>query len=499
MSGTMSLPKIGDRIDERYELCRLIGEADSCLLFDAVHRFTGRRVVLKVLRGDDLSEADAEARLIRDAFALGKVQHPYLVDVLDAGLGQGRPYVVTALVEGRSLEGLLVTRARIEPAEVATLGRQVALALDALHVNGLLHGDVSPGNVWLVRSRLGGEHIVLRNLEVAYEQRTATGAHSGRRRSGTLEYRSPESATGRVLDPRSDIFSLGVLLFEALTGSLPAAATLSRADVPPDLRTARPDVPEPLAVAIERCLRLAHDERFASARDLAAALEATGIAHRPMNFLAGVSQQGLRAVTPRLPEPSTARSAANDATATAPAPAPAPTPAPPPVVFAAPPAAPASPLRAPTPAPVSPGSAAVVAAVASVFATPPSAAAAAAAEASMYARRKVPRAAYATPVRLLGNHGVMEGRIEDISTRGVLVVAPKALDTGAAVQLSFALPTTGAMVQTAAVIRWVRVAPASQRAAMGFEFQVPPTALRVSVDEYILQHEGHGEASGGGP
>ena len=138
-------------------------------------------------------------------------------------------------------------------------------------------------------------------------------------------------------------------------------------------------------------------------------------------------------------------------------------------------------------------------AVASVFATPPSAAAAAAAEASMYARRKVPRAAYATPVRLLGNHGVMEGRIEDISTRGVLVVAPKALDTGAAVQLSFALPTTGAMVQTAAVIRWVRVAPASQRAAMGFEFQVPPTALRVSVDEYILQHEGHGEASGGGP
>ena len=117
----------------------------------------------------------------------------------------------------------------------------------------------------------------------------------------------------------------------------------------------------------------------------------------------------------------------------------------------------------------------------------------------MYARRKVPRAAYATPVRLLGNHGVMEGRIEDISTRGVLVVAPKALDTGAAVQLSFALPTTGAMVQTAAVIRWVRVAPASQRAAMGFEFQVPPTALRVSVDEYILQHEGHGEASGGGP
>ena len=83
----------------------------------------------------------------------------------------------------------------------------------------------------------------------------------------------------------------------------------------------------------------------------------------------------------------------------------------------------------------------------------------------------------------------MEGRIEDISTRGVLVISAKALEMGVVVQMSFALPGNGVIVQTNAVLRWVRIAPASQRAALGLEFQVPPLALRNAVEIYVAQRE----------
>ncbi|MDP3215224.1 MAG: PilZ domain-containing protein, partial [Deltaproteobacteria bacterium] len=114
-------------------------------------------------------------------------------------------------------------------------------------------------------------------------------------------------------------------------------------------------------------------------------------------------------------------------------------------------------------------------------------------------RRKVARAAYATPVRIIGHHGVMEGRIEDISTRGVLVISAKALEIGVVVQMSFALPGNGVIVQTNAVLRWVRIAPASQRAALGFEFQVPPLALRNAVEIYVAQRESQSDINDIGP
>ncbi len=434
----MKNPKVGDHIDDRYELRRQLGENETCVLFEAVHRYTNRRVVLKLLRCSDGPE-EPEAVLLRDTFALGRIRHPYLVEVLDAGVSHSVPYVVTALLEGRSLEGLLAARGVLTPDETATVGRQIALALEALHRNGLLHGDVSPGNVWIVRSPLGDEQVVLRNLQMTYEPRKPMQLEGPRRRSGSFAYLSPESQSGRAIDPRSDLYSLGVLMFECLLGRPPQGLASERSDGEvPSLRVLRPELPGALTFAVERCLRTATAERFSCARDLVGSLEATHIARATTRFLSGSSQHGLRAITPLLDPPL--RSSA---------------------------------LRPPTPPLGSPGASPAIAPE----------------QPTGLSRRRIARAAYTTPVRVVGHHGVMEGRVEDISTRGVLVIAAHTLEVGAVVQLTFALPGTGVMVQSSAVLRWVRIAPSSQRAAMGFEFQVPPLALRNAVELYVIEKE----------
>ena len=111
----MNNPKVGDHIDDRYELRRQLGENEACTLFEALHRFTNRRVVMKLLRCSDSPE-DPESLLLRDTFALGRIRHPYLVEVLDAGVSHSVPYVVTALLEGRSLDAL--TGRPLDPREV---------------------------------------------------------------------------------------------------------------------------------------------------------------------------------------------------------------------------------------------------------------------------------------------------------------------------------------------------------------------------------------------
>ncbi|MBK6534128.1 MAG: protein kinase [Deltaproteobacteria bacterium] len=356
----MNNHKVGDHIDDRYELKRQLGESAVCTLFEAVHRYTGRRVVMKLLRGSDGTPDETEAMLLRDAFALGRIRHPYLVELLDAGIFQSVPYVVTALLEGRSLEGLLAARGTLTPDETATVGRQIALALEALHRNGLLHGDVSPANVWIVRSPLGDEQVVLRNLQMTYEPRKAVPLEGPRRRSGSFVYQAPESTqNGRVVDPRSDLFSLGVLLFECLIGRPPKGLASERSDGEfPSLRVLRPELPGALTFAIERCLRSSTSERFSCARDLVGSLEATHIAFTPMRFLSGSSAHGLRAITPLLDAPARRPRCGPHARRRQPA--------------AAPPA---------------------------VLVEQPSG----------VSRRKVARAAYATPVRIIGHHGVMEG------------------------------------------------------------------------------------------
>lgn len=428
----MSAPKVGDHIDNRYELCRQIGESDAGLLFEAAHRYTGRRVVIEFLLRWD-GAADPGGRRASRAFSIGRIRHPYLVEVSDAGVADGVPYVVTALQAGRSLEGLLAARGTLSPGETATVGRQVALALDALHHHGLAHGDVSAANVWVVRSPLGDEQVELRNVQMAYGPLAPTTA-------------DPE----RGPSAPSDLSRLGALLFECLVGSAPPHAA-DAGDRPEraSLFALRPDTPPGLGRVVERALSSASSERFSSARDLVVHLEATRLTGFPTRFLAGTSQQSLRAVT--VPPDATPKPVTQAPSRVS---------------------SPPTPQRRSAPSP-------------------------AIDQASLLARRKVPRAAYSTPARLLGHHGVMEGRIEDISTRGVLVITESPLEVGSVVQLRFATPGNGAIVQCAGVLRWVRIAPSSKRAAMGFEFQATPTELRTAVESYVAQHQGVADVDGG--
>lgn len=434
----MSAPKVGDQIDNRYELCRQLGEGGTSNLFEAAHRYTGRRVVIEFLQGWE-GVPEEEVRSSCGAFAVGRVRHPHLIEVSDAGLAGGTPYVVTSLLAGRSIEGLLASRGTFTPAETASLGLHVALALDALHRNDLRHGDVSPTNVWMVRSPLGEEQAELRNLRMTYESLAPTPP-------GGARWRPPPSirppAAGRpTRGPQSDLYDLGAVLFECLVGSAPPGVADRHGVVEvPSVLGLRPGTPHALGRIVERCLGPA-SEGFGSARSLIVSLEATRLAAGPTRLLAGTSQQALRVVT--LPGDAAPRRATEAPAAISPPP-------------------PTQRTSAPSPA---------------------------ADPAGHMARRRVPRAAYSTPVRLLGHHGVMEGRIEDISSRGILAITATPLEVGSVVQLRFATPGSGAMVQCAGVLRWVRIAPSSKRAAMGFEFQATPNELRSAVEAYVAQQQ----------
>jgi hypothetical protein len=258
-----------------------------------------------------------------------------------------------------------------------------------------------------LRSPLGDERVVLRNLQWTYapfEPFVLIGA----RPLGSPARRSPGLDRGRLVGPEGDLSRLGALLFECLAGRPPSAQP--GAPEPP-LRASCPGLPAALASVVDRCLRRVPAGGFARAADLVEGLEATGLDRAEARLL-GDLRQDLR-------------------------------------------------IAAPSPA-----------------------------GASGLSRRRVPRAPYHTPVVLLGHHGVLDGAIEGISTRGVLVIAARDLVVGAVVRLHFALPDTGAMEWCTAVLRWVRIAPSSKRAAMGFEFQAPPTAVRSAVEAFVARRGG---------
>jgi len=256
-----------------------------------------RDVAVKVLPERLATDEEARARFENEARAVAALSHPNILSIHDFGVEGGVAYSVTELLEGETLRRRL-DRARLSIATAVELALPIAAALGAAHEKGIVHRDVKPENVFVTRDgrvKVLDFGVAKREAEAAGAPASTTADTASGYLVGTVGYMSPEQIRGEPVDPRSDLFSFGCVLYEMVTGSrafrkaTPAdtlAAVLN--EDPPAIDLRESGCPPDLARLIDRCLRKERDSRFQSARDLAYALENAGRSPR------GAARRGRR-------------------------------------------------------------------------------------------------------------------------------------------------------------------------------------------------------------
>jgi eukaryotic-like serine/threonine-protein kinase len=405
----------GDTLDGRYQLLRDLGRGAAGVVFEARHLFTGRFVAIKMLapgpRASDLAEL--RARLQREGRALASIRHPGVVEVLDGGITlDGVSFVVMEMLEGRTLEGLLAARTTLSVHNTAAVALQLCEGLAAVHRAGIVHRDVKPSNVIVLRDEGGHERVKLVDFGIAKMDRpgddklTGVGAVIG-----TPAYMSPEQLLGLEVDHGSDVYAVGVTMFECLSGTMPymggyAQMLLNAAtDAPtPSVRSVSTELAPAVALVVDRAIAKSRGARFQSVEELGVAIEAAVPSARQTTTLLG---------PPPLPK-----------------------------------------------------------------ATPT----------SEVQRRRAKRAPYSTPIQLVlrgQQASAIDGRTEDLSEGGLLVLSRQGCTADQRVAASFALPMEGTIVTVEAHVRWIRAAPALGMCALGIEFVDLPEAVRASIARYV--------------
>lgn len=264
-----------------YVVERLLASGGQGAVYVARHRVLGRRAALKVLRRTLASSPQMTARFVREARVVNVIGHPNIVDIYDIGaLPDGRPFCVMELLRGRSLFALLAERGALPAAEVLALLEPVAAALQAAHDAGVIHRDVKASNVF-VAAEGEAPRVKLLDFGVAkVEDPGREGLTAVGQRVGSVHAMAPEQIRGEPVDPRTDVYALGVLLHQMLTGRYPFAATdpaelerLHLEAAPPRPSTLAP-VPPALDAVVARCLEKDPERRWTSARAVVEAFRA---------------------------------------------------------------------------------------------------------------------------------------------------------------------------------------------------------------------------------
>ena len=275
MAGRDLLPRVRDALAGRYKVVAAIGRGGNAMLFGAYDR-DGRKIALKVLH-PELTVSVAADRFLREIRYAGQLSHPHIAPLLDSGEDDYLLWLAMPFVPGESLRERLA-RERTLPIDVAvTLGCEVLDALGHAHEEGIAHRDIKPDNI--ICSPQGAVLVdlgIARAIAQSGEDRVTRSGFV----VGTEQYMSPEQAAGAPdVDGRTDLYSVGIVLFEAVAGRPPfsspsAAAVLDmhQRRPAPDVREFRRDVPAPLAAALARALAKAPAERWQTAADMRGAL-----------------------------------------------------------------------------------------------------------------------------------------------------------------------------------------------------------------------------------
>ncbi len=290
--------RLSAALADRYRIERELGQGGMATVYLAEDLRHDRRVALKVLRPELTAVLGAE-RFLREIRIAARFNHPHILALHDSGEADGFLYYVMPVVEGESLRVRLDREGRLPIEDAAELTRQVASALDYAHRHGVVHRDIKPENILLHEGV-----AVVTDFGIAIAVDEAGGARLTKTgfTAGTPLYMSPEQAVGeQALDARSDVYALGCVLFEMLTGQPPLAAedalamvTRRITEAPPDVPALRPDVPADLNSAVRKALSPLPADRHASAAAFAAALAPSRIASgAPSPWSSPVAAMGL--------------------------------------------------------------------------------------------------------------------------------------------------------------------------------------------------------------
>ena len=259
----------------RYRLEREIGVGATARVWVAFDAVLERRVAIKMLATPIAGESAHVERFRREARAVAKLQHPHIVAVLDSGEHGGMPYIVLEFVDGETLKERIARVGRLTITEAVAFAIEIARALDAAHARGIVHRDVKPQNI-LLDPEAGAK---ITDFGIARSDQEA-GLTLGGRVLGTTDYVSPEQALGHEVTGQSDLYSLGIVLYESLTGTVPfsapsrvAVATMHVRNELPDLQRRRPEVSAALTAVVERATAKHLARRYTRARELIADLE----------------------------------------------------------------------------------------------------------------------------------------------------------------------------------------------------------------------------------
>jgi serine/threonine protein kinase len=239
-----------------------------------------RQVALKLIRPDQSEDRRLRERFRRESAVAASVDHPNVIPIFDAGEEDGVLFITMRYVEGTDLRALISAEGGIDPRRAARIVRAVGAALDAAHSRGLVHRDVKPANVLLGRS----DHVYLSDFGLAKQAAAAGGLTRQGSVVARVEYVAPEQVTEDRVDARTDVYALGCLLFETLTGEAPFAdkqgggAVMAHVEAPPPSPVERvPGLPRQFDDVVRRAMAKAPEERYPSAGDLGeAALVAAG-------------------------------------------------------------------------------------------------------------------------------------------------------------------------------------------------------------------------------
>lgn len=277
----------------RYTIDTQIGIGGMGTVFSAMDERLGRRVAVKLLKEELASDPKFIERFRREARAAAALSHPNVAGVFDYGESDGRPFIVMELIDGRDLSRVMRDDGPLGEARTRTITTQIALALGHAHSAGLVHRDVKPHNVIVT----GDDRVKVTDFGIARATGESTLTATGTI-LGTAQYISPEQASGETLGPPSDVYSLGIVLYEMLTGAVPftgdspvsVALRHVRDEVPPP-SSIDPKIPSEYDELVAKATAKQPNDRFVDGTDFAAALSggaATGPATVAMTDPAGV-------------------------------------------------------------------------------------------------------------------------------------------------------------------------------------------------------------------
>ena len=266
---------LGTTLNGRYRLEARIGSGGMSTVYRALDETLQRQVAIKLMNREIASDSDQLERFRREARAVAQLSHPHVVGVIDAGEDEGRPYIVFEYVEGETLKDRIRRLGRLPIGEAVAYAIEIARALGAAHARHIVHRDVKPQNVLIDQegSAKVTDFGIARTLDE--EGLTADG-----RVLGTTDYVSPEQALGQPVTGQSDLYSLGIVLYEMLTGEVPfkgdnqvAVAMKHVREQLPDVQAKRPEISAALAAVVETATAKRQEDRYVNDAELIADLE----------------------------------------------------------------------------------------------------------------------------------------------------------------------------------------------------------------------------------